>query len=115
MPNWGRAGHCRMNPEPSKVFLLVWGGTLERTGRDQRTSKRWWHSTLVRYAVEDCEYGQTGQSMLLRLACGAWKRGIDVVHSCVRVDRRDLRNLPLFSFFGFYEHGARTFVHDEPV
>jgi len=65
--------------------------------------------------MEDREYGKTGQSLPLRLACGVWKRGIDVVHSCVCVDRRDLRDLALFTFFGFSEHGARTFVHDEPV
>jgi len=104
-----------MNPEPDTVFLLVWSGTLELTRRNERTSKGWRHSTLVRYAVEDCEYGETGQSMPLRLACGVWKRGIDVVHSCVWVDRRDLRDLALLTFFRFDEHGARTFVHDEPV
>lgn len=82
---------------------------------DQRTGKRWRHPSLVRYAVEDCENGETGQSMPLRRACGVWKGGIDVVHSCVRVDRRDLLDLIPFTFFGFYEHGARTLVHDEPV
>ena len=69
---------------------------------------------LVRYAVEDCEYGETGQSMALCLACGAPKRGIDVVHSCVCVDHRDLRDLTLFTFFGFYD-GTRAFVDDKPV
>ena len=68
----------------------------------------------MRYAMEDCEYGETSQSMTLHFTCVAWKRGRDVVQIRGYVGRRELHDLAFFAFFEFYD-SAFTFRNNEPV
>jgi len=62
--------------------------------------------------MEDCEDGETSQSMALHFTCGAWERRRDVVQIGGCVDRRELDDLAFLAFFMFYK-GA--FGNNEPV
>jgi hypothetical protein len=65
--------------------------------------------------MKDCEYGETGQSIVLRFARRAWKRRIDIIQIRIRVERRELGDLALVMFVGFFGLGTSTFGYDEPV